>query len=179
MSVDQLTDCLVHRGTERDAVTDDITTLRLPGSGWLLQWRGDGSWRHLDELQHQAEVEGSHRPDDDEWVRWSGAARPQARGGDWGGVATWWLIYGELPGHATPVVELADGTRPPVLRLERVWACEWHAVAQLATVHVEGERSELPFAEPFYRRKRPEDAPAPQADGPGWFGVPPPEDSAP
>ena len=80
---------------------------------------------------------------------------PPGRGGDWGGVATWWSLFGELPGHVTPTVVLADGVRPPVLRLARLWACEWHAVAQAATVQVAGERFDIPFTEPFYRRQHP------------------------
>ncbi|MEU4221131.1 hypothetical protein [Actinoplanes sp. NPDC026623] len=70
----------------------------------------------------------------------------------WGGVTAWWLVYGELPGSTAPSVVLADGTRPSVLLLGRLWACEWHTVAQPATVCVDGERFDLPFREPFYRR---------------------------
>jgi hypothetical protein len=161
------------------AAAEDITTLRLPGIGWLLQWRSDGCWRELDEIQHQDELDGLHIPDEDEWVRWSGHFQPQARGGGWGGVATWWLIYGELSGGTTPSGVLADGTRPPVLLLGRLWACEWRAVAQMATAHVEGERFDFPFFEPFYRRQRPADAsepPASRAEDSGWFDVLPPED---
>lgn len=135
-----------------DSVARDITTLRLPGIGWLLQWRSDGFWRDLNDAQHHDELSGSHVPAEDDWVRWSGFAQPQGRGGEWGGVATWWLIYGELPGGATPSVVLADGTSPPVLRLGRVWACEWRTAAQPATVRVRGEQFELAFAEPQYRR---------------------------
>jgi hypothetical protein len=135
-----------------DSAANDITTLRLPGIGWLLQWRSDGFWRDLNNAQHHDELDGSHLPAEDDWVRWHGRAQPQARGGEWGGVATWWLIYGELPGNVIPHVVLADGTYPPVLRLGRVWACEWRAVAQPATVHVGGEQFNLAFAEPQYRR---------------------------
>jgi hypothetical protein len=135
-----------------DSAARDITTLRLPGIGWLLQWRSDGFWRDLNDAQQHDELDGSHVLAEDEWVRWSGLAQPQTRGGEWGGVATWWLIYGELPGSDTPGVVLADGTSPPVLRLGRVWACEWRAVAQLATVRVEGEQFDLAFVEPRYRR---------------------------
>jgi hypothetical protein len=162
-----------------DSAAKDITTLRLPGIGWLLQWRRDGFWRELNEIQHQSEFDGSHVPERDEWVRWSGLLQPQARGGEWGGVATWWLIYGELPGSMTPSVVLADGTRPPVLLLGRLWACEWRAVAQMATVHVEGERFDLPFFEPFYLRQDPADtaqSPASPSNDSGWFGVLPPGD---
>ena len=131
----------------------DIATLRLPGIGHLLQWRSDGSWRELSDLQHHDELDGSHVPAEDEWARWSGLTHPQGRGGDWGGVVTWWLLFGEVPGSATPSVTLADGTRPPVLRLGRLWACEWRSVAQPATVrHAGGERFDVPFTEPFYRR---------------------------
>lgn len=130
---------LILQGRGGDAVTDDsaardITTLRLPGIGWLLQWRSDGFWRELNESQHYAELNGSHVPTEDEWARWSGLAQPHARGGEWGGIATWWLVYGERPGSTTPSVVLADGTRPSLLLLGRLWACEWHAVAQSATV---------------------------------------------
>jgi hypothetical protein len=145
----------------------EITTLRLPGSGWLLQWRGDGFWRDLSAGQHQAEGDGAHVPDPDEWVRWTGDPQPQGHGGEWRGVTTWWLLHGELPGATTPTVELTDGTHPPVLLLGRLWACEWHAVAQPVTVRVEGERFELPFAEPHYRRPEP---PEDQGHEPrGWF----------
>jgi hypothetical protein len=129
-----------------------IVTLILPGSGWLLQWRSDGFWRELNDAQHRAELDGSHLPAENEWVRWSGFYQPQARGGDWDRGPTWWFVYGELPGRATPSVVLADGKRPPVLLLGRVWACEWLSEAQPATVHVEGKQFNLPFTEPFYRR---------------------------
>ncbi len=83
---------------------------------------------------------------------WSGLAQPQARGGAWGGITTWWLVYGEQPGSAVPTVVLADGTRPTVLQVGRMWACEWRAVAQPATVRVGGDQFDLEFAEPQYRR---------------------------
>jgi hypothetical protein len=137
-----------------DAAARDITTLRLAGSGWLLQWRSDGFWRELSDAQHRDELDGSHIPAEDEWARWSGLTPPQGRGGEWDGVETWWLLYGELPGTATPSVVLANGTRPPVLRLGRLWACEWHAPAQPVTVRVAGEQYDLPFTEPQYRRLR-------------------------
>lgn len=140
-----------------------VDTLRLPGIGRLLQWRADGHWRELNDMQHEAEKDGSHIPGEDDWVRWSGAAQPQARGGEWGGGATWWLVYGELPTGATPEVELADGTRPPVPRVGRLWAAEWHSVAQPATVHVGAQRFDLPFFEPHYRRRESRAAAA------GWF----------
>ncbi|MGK5683103.1 hypothetical protein [Actinoplanes sp. URMC 104] len=130
----------------------DVATLRLPGIGWLLQWRSDGFWRDLSDAQDQDERAGVHTPAEDDWVRWSGHAAPHARGGAWGGTTTWWLVYGELPGSTAPTVELADGTRPPVLQVGRVWACEWHAAAQPVSVHVENERFDLPFIEPSYRR---------------------------
>jgi hypothetical protein len=124
----------------------DITTLRLPGIGWLLQWRGDGFWRELGDLQHQDELNGVHMAGEDEWVRWSGLPQPQTRGGAWSGIPAWWLVYGELPGSAAPTVDLTDGTRPPVLVLGRVWACEWRARAQPVTVRVEGEQFDLPLS---------------------------------
>ncbi|MCU7729110.1 hypothetical protein ODJ79_35810 [Actinoplanes sp. KI2] len=129
-----------------------IATLHLPGSGRLLQWRSDGCWRELNDAQHRAELDGSHLPAAEEWVRWSGLSRPQARGGGWDGGPAWWLVHGELPGRATPSVVLADGSRPPVRSLGRVWACEWFSPAQAATVRVAGEQFTLPFAEPYYRR---------------------------
>lgn len=129
-----------------------IATLRLPGIGWLLQWRSDGFWRELNHAQYRAERDGSHLPAEDDWVRWSGTRRPQARGGDWGGTSSWWLVYGELPGAGTPSVVLADGTCPPVPRLGRVWACEWLSEAQAATVRVDGEQFDHSFTEPLYRR---------------------------
>ena len=61
-------------------MTREIETRKLPGFGWILQWRGDGFWRDLDYAQHEGPSA------EDEWVRWTGTARPQARGGDWGGV---------------------------------------------------------------------------------------------
>ena len=105
----------------------DITTLRLPGCGWVFQWRGDGFWRELSDLQHQDELNGVHMADEEEWVGWSGLPQPQARGGAWDGIPAWWLVYGELPAGTAPTVDVTDGTRPPVLVLGRVWACEWHA----------------------------------------------------
>jgi hypothetical protein len=50
------------------SAAEDITTLRLPGIGWLMQWRSDGCWRELNEIQHQHELDGLHIPDEDEWV---------------------------------------------------------------------------------------------------------------
>jgi hypothetical protein len=129
-----------------------IETLRLPGIGWFLQWRSDGSWRELNNAQHRAERAGCHLPVEDEWVRWSGTYQPHARGGDWDGARAWWLLHGELPGRVTPRVVLSDGTRPPVHVLGRVWACEWLSEAQPATALVEREQFNLPFAEPLYRR---------------------------
>ena len=165
--------------TTDSSAAEGVTTLRLSGIGWLLQWRGDGFWRELSESQHAAELDGSHRPDEDEWVRWSGLSQPQARGGEWGGAVTWWLIYGEVPGRSTPTVVLADGSRPPVAVVGRLWACQWRAVAQPATVHVDGHQFDLPFAEPFYRRQRPEgDSPLPPtrgAEDAGWFDASSPE----
>ena len=149
----------------------DLTTLRLPGIGWLLQWRADGFWRELSDLQHQDELSGVQMAGEDEWVRWSGLPQPHARGGEWPGIPTWWLVYGELPGSAVPTVDLTDGTRPPVLVLGRVWACEWHAQAQPVIVGVEGEQFDLPFVEPFYRRP-PSSMTGPEQQGPeprGWF----------
>jgi len=131
----------------------EVTTLRLPGINWLLQWRSDGFWRDLNDAQYRDELSGLHAPSGEEWVEWSGISQPQARGGEWGGTSTWWLIYGEVPaGSGTPSVALADGTRPPVLLLGRLWACEWRAVAQPATVRVGREQFHIPFAEPEYRR---------------------------
>lgn len=120
-------------------------TLRMPGSGWLLQWRSDGFWRELHDAQHHDELNGIHVPFEDEWARWTGFALPHVRGGSRRGVVTWWFSYGELPGSAAPSVVLADGTRPPVLLLGRVWACEWRAVAQPGTVLVEGKPFDLPL----------------------------------
>ena len=54
-----------------------VETLRLPRSGWLLQWRSDDFWRELNDVQHRAKVDGSHLPAEDEWVRWSGTHQPQ------------------------------------------------------------------------------------------------------
>ncbi|MBU2664512.1 hypothetical protein KOI35_13495 [Actinoplanes bogorensis] len=137
--------------------------LELPGSGWWLQWREDGFWREINDAQRHDEAAGRHVPGEDEWVAWTGSRQPQSRGGDWGGAA-WWLLYGELPADGTaPRVELQDAAQPPVLVLGQVWACEWHAVAQPATVHIAGQQVVLPFAEPRYRRE-PEDTP-----GHGWF----------
>jgi hypothetical protein len=128
--------------------SENVETLVLPASGWLLQWRGDGFWRELSPA-----LEGLHRPSVDGWVRWSGTYHRQARGGGrWDGVATWWLLYGELPEHATPSVVLADGQRPVVLRVGRVWACEWVTEAQPATLQLGGEQVTFPFTEPHYRR---------------------------
>jgi hypothetical protein len=141
----------------------EISTLRLPGIGHRLQWREDGFWRELSDDQYRDEA---FPPADEEWVAWSGHVQPQARGGEWGGVSTWWLVYGELPraGPATPGVVLDDGTRPPVHVLGRVWAGEWQAVAQPVTVRVAEHRFVLPFREPMYRRTDGD-----PAAGPGWW----------
>ncbi|GAA3344763.1 hypothetical protein GCM10020358_49300 [Amorphoplanes nipponensis] len=131
----------------------EVQTLVLSASGWLLQWRSDGRWRELSDAQHESEVDGSQQPLEDEWVRWSGTFDRQAKGGArWDGVATWWLLYGELPEDSTPIVVLADGQRPAVLQVGKVWACEWVSIAQPATLHLAGEQITFPFTEPFYRR---------------------------
>jgi hypothetical protein len=135
------------------ATHEHVQSLVLPGSGWLLQWRSDGFWREVDSAQHRAEVGGSHLPAEDDWVRWSGTFHQQAKGGGWDGRPTWWLIYGELPEHATPSVVLADGQRPSVVLLVgKVWACEWFSQPQPATLHMGGEQFAFAFAEPRYRR---------------------------
>ncbi|MFF5085398.1 hypothetical protein ACFY36_50875 [Actinoplanes sp. NPDC000266] len=133
-----------------------ISTLPLPGIGRLLQWRSDGFWRELSETE---------RGDEDDWAVWTGTAQPHARGGDWDGAA-WWMVYGELPGEEAPDVVLTDGSRPPVRVLGRVWACEWHAVAQPVTVRLPGQQFVLPFTEPAYRRHGRDTEP-----GPGWFSA--------
>lgn len=136
-----------------DSAAGHVETLRLPRSGWLLQWRSDGLWRELNDAQYRAELDGSHLPAEDEWVRWSGTYQPQARGGGrWDGAPTWWFVFGELTGPATPSVVLADGKRPTVLLLGRVWACEWFSEAQSATLEVDGVQLRLPLGEPEYRR---------------------------
>jgi len=131
----------------------EISTVRLPGTGWVVQWRSDGYWRDLNDAQHRDEQSGVHLPAEEDWTRWSATLQPQARGGEWGGVTTWWLIHGELPEDGeTPTVVLADGARPVVHLLGRVWACEWQAAAQPLTVHVGGRQFDLPFTEPHYLR---------------------------
>ena len=62
------------------------------------------------------------------------------------------LLYGELPGNTTASVTLADGRRPAVRRVGRVWACEWVSTAQPATLHLAGEHVTFPFTEPHHRR---------------------------
>lgn len=135
----------------------EIATLHLPGIGHLLQWRSDGFWRELSDDQYRDEADGVFVPAEDEWVAWSGFTQPQARGGQWGGVSTWWLVYGELPrtraaGAVIASVVLEDGTRPPIHVLGNVWGCEWRAVAQPVTVRVAEQEFILPFLEPMYRR---------------------------
>lgn len=130
-----------------------IATLRLPGVGHLLQWRSDGFWRELSDIQHQDEAAGLFTPDEDEWAAWTGSPHPHGRGGEWGEILSWWMVYGEMPDATAPTVELEDGTRPPVHVLGRIWACEWRAVAQPVTVYVAGKRLEMPFTEPMYRRR--------------------------
>jgi hypothetical protein len=133
---------------------ETVETLRMPGIGWLLQWRSDGFWRELSDAQNRAERDGVHVPAEDEWACWSASTSPRGRGGGWDGSAVWWLLYGELPDDATLAgVVLADGSRPPVLRLGKMWACEWESVAQPATVCVAGDRFDVPFTEPHYRRR--------------------------
>ncbi|MEU7905772.1 hypothetical protein [Actinoplanes sp. NPDC049118] len=129
-----------------------LLELALPGIGHWLQWRSDGSWRELNDAQRRDELDGVHVANADDWVAWSGFIQPQGRGGEWGGVSTWWLLCGEVPDDTTPTVVLEDGTRPPVHVLGRVWACEWRAAAQPVTVHVAGQQFTPPFAEPMYRR---------------------------
>ncbi len=141
-----------------------VRTLLLPGIGYLLQWRSDGFWREVNDVQHRDEAAGVFVPGEHEWTAWTGFARPHARGGEWDGVAAWWMVYGELPGEQAPDVVLTAGTRPPVQVLGRVWACEWHAVAQPATVHLQGQQFVLPFAEPAYRGHGSD-----TVRGPGWF----------
>ena len=97
-----------------------VSMLRLLGIGYLLQWRCEGFWRELDDVQHR---------DEDEWAGRTGFAQPHARGGEGYGAAAWWMVDGELPGERAPEVVLTAGTRPPVHVLGRLWACEWHDVA--------------------------------------------------
>ncbi|XVU29042.1 hypothetical protein ACQPZJ_18850 [Actinoplanes sp. CA-054009] len=127
-----------------------VSTLRLPGIGHLLQWRSDGFWRELNDLQHRDEAAGVFVPGEDDWAAWTGSPEPHGRGGDWDGAA-WWMLYGELPGEAPPEVVLESGPRPPVQVLGRLWACEWRAVAQPVTVHFPGRQFLLPFTKPAYR----------------------------
>ncbi|MEU4161698.1 hypothetical protein [Actinoplanes sp. NPDC026670] len=125
-----------------------VQTLHLPGSGWILQWRSDGFWRDLNSAQHRAELDGSHVPAEDEWVRWSGTYHQQARGGGRDTMPAWWLLYGELPGGTVPSVVLDDGRRPAVLTVGKVWASEWLSVPQTATLHLDGGQFLFPFTEP-------------------------------
>ncbi|MEV6350678.1 hypothetical protein [Actinoplanes sp. NPDC051851] len=130
---------------------ETVATLRLPGKGWLLQWRSDGFWRDLGDDQYRDERDGVHQPTENEWGRWTGVAPPTARGTGWDTGTGWWLLHGERPDTDLPYVELADGTRPPVAVLEGVWACEWHGIARPATVHVGREQFHIPFATPLRR----------------------------
>ncbi|MEV4349143.1 hypothetical protein AB0J83_32195 [Actinoplanes sp. NPDC049596] len=142
-----------------------VSEIELPGTGWWLQWRRDGSWRDLNDAQHRDEAAGLYAPADDDWAAWTGDPQPRARGGDWDGAPTWWLAYGELPADGEVVtVVLDDGTHPAVHVLGRVWACEWRAAAQPAIVHVADQTFVLPFTEPMYRRWLDE---GPADDG--WF----------
>jgi len=68
-------------------------------------------------------------------------------GGPFDGAATWWLLVGELFEDAATEVVLADGRRPPVLQVGRVWACTWVSPLQSATVR--RGTSELTFR--YYR----------------------------
>jgi hypothetical protein len=54
----------------------EIATLRLPGVGYLLQWRSDGFWRELGDDQYRAETDGALVPAEDEWVAWTGFTQP-------------------------------------------------------------------------------------------------------
>ena len=57
----------------------DVTTLVLPESGWLLQWRSDGYWRELSGAQDRDEIAGIHIPPSWEWAAWTGLPNPHGR----------------------------------------------------------------------------------------------------
>ncbi|GAA4975592.1 hypothetical protein [Kineococcus glutinatus] len=147
---------MVDDGARYDVRHDpqEVQTLVLPASGWLLQWRSDACWREVQAEQYQAELDGMHQPMEEyEWVPWSGTYHPGGRGGGrWDGTATWWLLRGELPDGAWPEVVLADGQHPPILHVGKVWACEWVSPAQPATLRLGAEEHIAPFAEPLHRR---------------------------
>ena len=132
-----------------------ITSLWLPGIGWWLQWRSDDRWRDLPDVQYRDERAGVHVPVEDEWAPWTGHPQPQVRAGERDGTPAWSLLHGELPTLGDVTVVLADGTRPAVRTVGKVWGCEWHGLPQPATVHHGGVRIDLPVARPQRRWMRP------------------------
>lgn len=113
-----------------------VQSLRLPGSRWVLQWRDDGRWRDVTTDQLADELLDRQPPSTDDWVPWTGDHGWQGRGGSVdGGPATFSLI-GELPAEGDVEVRLADGSRPAVHTVGKIWGATWHAAPQPVTVLV-------------------------------------------
>jgi hypothetical protein len=121
-----------------------LETLVLPLSGWVFQWRADGWWRELAPDQWRAELDGVFTPSGDEWVQWAGTVHRLAKGG-WSDAPRPFVVYSELVPGLVPQVVLADGGRPPIVRLGRIWVCEWVSLPQPATVTVGAEEWVVPF----------------------------------
>ena len=110
----------------------DYDELRLPTSGFRLQWRrAQNTWRALpdiyaDDPAAAAEVDAS----EGSWQPWTGNAenwvsshfQAEAYERD----TPWWLVFGELTAPDADVeVTLADQTTPKIERLGPLFAAEW------------------------------------------------------
>lgn len=112
-----------------------IESVTLPLSGQLFQWRDDMRWRRVSVQQAEAEAQGVFVPQEGEWIPWTGTIHGSATAQRFGSDSpTWWLVYDELPAPQVPVVQLSDGTSPPVTVLGRIWMCEWVSLPQVASV---------------------------------------------
>ena len=125
-----------------------VESLVLTGVGCVLQWRSDGSWRQVDVNQLADERSGRHVPTEDDWAAWTGLQDWQGRGARYDGRPGWFSAFGEVPPGAHVTVQLADGARPEVRHVGRLWGAQWFSVVQPVTVQVGAEVTTLAYRRP-------------------------------